>query len=311
MKRILSILLTCMFIIGITACGNNTKQQESSSETESVEVTTNEVQIDSKETETVRETEENISMPLLDEDVYVEYRGIYEYSDQSWIINLYLENNTDCEIYLDLDDVLVNGYCISLANGNKSIPAGSKYLASTNFDYIIDTADLSAYGITEIETLAFNLRIKDDWAGNSIYETPVNIDVNKIVTQGKNDSVIKDGEVLLDKNDVYVSYCGIYEYSTQSWIINLYLENNRDSSVYLDLDDVLVNGYNVKLSNGNNSIPSGSKYLAGPNFDYIINTEDLSAYGIEQIETITFNLRIKDSWAGDAIYETPVSLNMK
>ena len=311
MKRILAILLICVLAIGITSCGNNTKQQESSSETESAEVTTNEVQTDSEKTETVRETEENISIPLLDEDVYVEYRGIYEYSDQSWIINLYLENNMDREVYLDLDDVLVNGYCISLANGNKSIPAGSKYLASTNFDYIINTEDLSAYGITEIKTLDFNLRIKDDWAGDSIYETPVNIDVNKIVTQEGSDSVIKDGEVLLNESDVHVSYCGIYEYSTQSWIINLYLENNRDSRVYLDLDDVLVNGYNIKLANGNISIPSGGKYLAGPNFDYIIDTEDLSAYGIDKIETITFNLRIKDSWAGDSIYETPVSLTVK
>ena len=50
------------------------------------------------------------SQVLLDQDgIYVEYRGIVEHSSDSWIVNLYVENNTQNDFYLSLRNVVING----------------------------------------------------------------------------------------------------------------------------------------------------------------------------------------------------------
>ena len=55
-------------------------------------------------------------------------------------------------------------------------------------------------------------------------------------------------------------------------------------------------------------MPAHTKFLAFPNFELIIDTDDLEAYGISEINTITGNLKIKTSMFGDIISETPVDL---
>ena len=91
------------------------------------------------------------SQVLLDQDgIYVEYRGIVEHSSDSWIVNLYVENNTQNDFYLSLRNVVINGCYCSLSNSGTTIQTGSKYLAEPNFNFVLDTDKLSAYGISEI-----------------------------------------------------------------------------------------------------------------------------------------------------------------
>lgn len=86
----------------------------------------------------------------------------------------------------------------------------------------------------------------------------------------------------------------------------MYVENNRDSEIYVSLADTLVNGFSMKLSNNGVNLPAHSKYLADPNFDLIIDTEDLEAYGISSIDTLSSTLTIRTSMFGDTISETKV-----
>lgn len=89
----------------------------------------------------------------------------------------------------------------------------------------------------------------------------------------------------------------------------MYVENNREREIYVSLADTLVNGFSMKLSNNGINLPAHSKYLAAPNFDLIIDTEDLEAYGITSITDIKSNLQIRTSMFGDTISETEVNLN--
>ena len=251
----------------------------------------------------------NDSTSLVDQDgIYVEYRGISEYSDSSWIINLYVENNRDTDFYLSLRNVLINGYKVSISNNGGNIQAGSKYLSETNFDLVLDTDNLTAYGICKIDNISFDVYISTSMFGDEILSVPIILEnINKEFLGEVKDE--QTGKEILNQDDVYVEYRGIAEYSKSSWIINLYVENNRESEIYVSLADTLVNGFSMKLSNNGINLPAHSKYLAAPNFDLIIDTEDLEAYGITSITDIKSNLQIRTSMFGDTISETEVNLN--
>ena len=251
----------------------------------------------------------NDSTSLVDQDgIYVEYRGISEYSDSSWIINLYVENNRDTDFYLSLRNVLINGYKVSISNNGGNIQAGSKYLSETNFDLVLDTDNLTAYGICKIDNISFDVYISTSMFGDEILSVPIILEnINKEFLGEVKDE--QTGKEILNQDDVYVEYRGIAEYSKSSWIINLYVENNRESESYVSLADTLVNGFSMKLSNNGINLPAHSKYLAAPNFDLIIDTEDLEAYGITSITDIKSNLQIRTSMFGDTISETEVNLN--
>lgn len=251
----------------------------------------------------------NDSTSLVDQDgIYVEYRGISEYSDSSWIINLYVENNRDTDFYLSLRNVLINGYKVSISNNGGNIQAGSKYLSEPNFDLVLDTDNLSAYGICKIDNISFDVYISTSMFGDEILSVPIILEnINKEFLGEVKDE--QTGKEILNQDDVYVEYRGIAEYSKSSWIINLYVENNRDSEIYVSLADTVVNGFSMKLSNNGINLPAHSKYLAAPNFDLIIDTEDLEAYGITSITDIKSNLQIRTSMFGDTISETKVNLN--
>lgn len=252
---------------------------------------------------------DNDAKVIFDQDgIYVEYRGIEEYSSQSWIINLYVENNTQNDFYLSLRDVLVNGNIISIANNGQTIQTGSKYLSQPNFDMVLDTDKLAAYGISEVNDIGFEIYVATEMFGDEIVTTPFSIDnINKPVPDEVEELPV--GKVLLDQDNIHVEYLGIDEYSSQSWIVNLYAENNTDNEIYLALSDTLINGFSMKLSNNGQSIPSHAKYLASPNFDLIIDTEDLDSYGIDSIETLTSTLCIKTSMLGNIVAEVPVDIS--
>ena len=255
---------------------------------------------------------EDVNVVLLDsEGIYVEFRGIDEHSSSSWIVNLYVENNRDSEIYLSLRENRVNGYVISIANNGISIPAGGRYLSSPNYDLIVHPEDLAEYGITYFENMDFNLYIATSILGDVIVEAPVSVSVGKNIKCTDDEAVNpQEGDILLDSSDVCVRFCGIADYSSSNMVINLYVENNRDTEVYLSLRDVQVNRFSVSLSNNGIYIPAGSKYLASPNFDLLLGHDDLDAYGIKSIDDLNFTLYVSTSMFGDTIAEKPISLKI-
>ncbi|WP_294689041.1 hypothetical protein, partial [uncultured Faecalicoccus sp.] len=97
MKKISNLFIMLIMMLSLTACS------VSSSKNENTAVTASKV-TDEKENETVEEKK-----VLFDgNNIFVEYRGIEEYSSDSWIINLYVENNTDSDFYLSTRNVLIN-----------------------------------------------------------------------------------------------------------------------------------------------------------------------------------------------------------
>lgn len=326
MRRIVILLLAFAFLMA--GCSSATPQAtpsnspESNTEAPTQNPTEAQTEIATEVTTNVPETPtepatdasepEDVSIVLLDsENIYVEFRGIDEYSSSSWIVNLYVENNRDSEIYLSLRDNRVNDYVIGIANNGISIPAGGRYLASPNYDLIIRLEELAEYRITTFEKMDFNLKISTSLLGDEIVKVPVSISVGKTIKCTDDEAVDpQEGDILFDASDLCVRFCGITEYSSSTWVINLYVENNRDSEVYLSLRNVQINKFSVSLSNNGISIPAGSKYLASPNFDLLLGRDDLDAYGIKSIDDLNFTLKVSTSLLGDQIVEKPIALKI-
>lgn len=88
-----------------------------------------------------------------EKDFYVEYRGIWKHSDESYVVNLYVENNSDDKICVTISNFLVNKYNLSLANNWSTIVSNSRYLASANYNFVLDVENLEQYQIDEIDEL--------------------------------------------------------------------------------------------------------------------------------------------------------------
>lgn len=95
----------------------------------------------------------NESTIINEKDFYVEYRGIWKHSDKSYVVNLYVENNSDDEICVTISNFLVNKYKVSLANNWPKIVPNSRYLASANYNFVLNVEDLEQYQIDEIDEL--------------------------------------------------------------------------------------------------------------------------------------------------------------
>lgn len=246
---------------------------------------------------------------LLNADgVYAEFRGIEEDSPSSWIVNIYVENNRDSEIYFSVRENRVNGYVLGLANNGATIPAGGKYMSSPKYDFIIDTDNLREYGISQIESLDFTISVATSFLGDTISETPVHLDMLKSIPGTVDTTSYGTGQVLYEDDNVYVEYCGIVEYSESTWILNLYIENKLDSEIYVLVADSMVNGYSINFANNGIFIPANSKYLSSPNYDVVIDLDDLQAYGIYSLDSITFALSVRTDMFGDTLAETDVFL---
>lgn len=245
------------------------------------------------------------------DDIYIEFRGLEEESSSKWIVSLYVENNRDSEIYLFLKGNRLNNCVVSLANNGITIPAGSKYLSVPKYNFIVDIEEIAEYGLTSITQFDSTLNICTDFFGDTIADVNVHSELAKSVPSVYlSETPADNSEIILDENDILVKYTGIKEYSADSWIVNVSVENNRDSSIYFQLRDIQINSFSLDLSNNGITIPAHSKYIAFPNFNLIIDVDDLDSYGITSIDDLDFTVDISTSFIGEKICEVPFSTTL-
>ena len=83
------------------------------------------------------------------------------------------------------------------------------------------------------------------------------------------------------------------------------MENNTDEDLSYVFDETLINGFDIVVYNSYIKIPHNSKHLTIPNYEMVINKEDLAAYNIEEIKDINCTFKVmskdldKDFWQTD------------
>lgn len=133
-------------------------------------------------------------------------------------------------------------------------------------------------------------------------------------TLGKNESNSNEEQenqksiVLLDQDNIYIEYRGIIDNSTDGLMLDIYIENNRDSDIKVSFDDSLINQYQIQLPNSYTTVKSNSKYLSKANYDFLIDLDGLKAYDVKSIDTINFELNIYTASSYDKISQTEIQL---
>ena len=255
---------------------------------------------------------EGLQEVLIDKDgYYVEYRGIEEKSEDEYIINLYMENNTDEDLNYVFDETSINGFDIIVRNSYIKIPSKSKHLTIPNYEMIIDKEDLAAYNINEIEDFNCIFKVMSEDLSEAFYEEKLVIEGNgnKSEDKTKNEIDIKGtGTTLIDEDGYYVEYRGIEE-SEDEYIINLYMENNADEDLNYVFDETSINGFDIIVRNSYIKIPSKSKHLTIPNYEMIIDKEDLAAYNIDEIEDISCTFKVMSKDLNEEYWNTDMEIS--
>jgi len=245
---------------------------------------------------------------MMDQDgIYVEFRGFEKYSTHSYVINLYIENNRDTDFCFSLENTMINDYLMTVANNGITVPAHSKYMTLPQFDLVVDADHLTDCNVTKVHSLRTTIEILTERNGTLICQAPVGLTIGE---PGEEADPRAQGVELMNNEDFYVSFRSVADYSTHSKVLNLYVENKRDTEVYLKLKSHRLNDFTLDLSNNGVAIPAGGKYLSLPSFDFVIGKDKLEGFGITDIETVDFAIEFYTSRNGSLISSTPVHVDI-
>ena len=223
-------------------------------------------------------------------------------------VNPYIVQGNSIRIarnYHALDSWSNGSVCLVVKNGKKSVLLTTETKAEQFIDFCMLVSGLpkSAFDSGDFDPSSYSVEelsaIQDSIS-------------NYLSSTDETDKNEEDKNVLYNENGIYIEYRGIAHYSRKSWIVNIYVDNSSGKDIYVDTNNVRINRFAIGLSNDGARITDGSIYLANPNYDFIINVEDIKEYGISAIEKIEFDLRIYEgSWiSGEQIAEVPITLEM-
>lgn len=246
-------------------------------------------------------------------NVKAEFRGIYEESDSTWIIDLMVENQRYYPVELFVDNLKVNGYAINLNGMTTMIPGASKFLSISTSSFAIEKEILSSYEIDSVETFEFNLRIiryNRHGCKNKMFDDLISLDSSKEYERTSNERPsVKCRDKFIDmetelnnlcfpkkqifkKKDIEIGFNGIRHYSESLWLIDLFVDNQSYSTIGLKLEALKVNGWSLELDNTYIEIPDYSKCLTKLEGCFNFNIDCLKRLKIDVIKNLDLKIHI-------------------
>ena len=116
---------------------------------------------------------ENTEELYVDNNLFVGYSGIENYSSSRLVLNLCFINTSDYDMNVRVRNCTINNCLISLANSSATIPSGSIYFALPKTDLFIDVEDFETYDIETVESVSFDIVITNP---NTMETTTIPID---------------------------------------------------------------------------------------------------------------------------------------
>lgn len=215
-------------------------------------------------------------------------------------IKLLIENNTEKNIGLGCNALIVNDYMISDLFSS-TIAAGKK----SNENLYFSSSALEAAGITNIGQIEIYFHVFD---GDS-YETIKDYDCVTIKTSNfdaMDTTVADEGEELLNQNGIRIVGKYVDENSFWGTAVLLYIENTSGKNVGISCDDMSINGFMVSPL-FSSTVYDGKKAID----DITIMSSDLEDNGIDTIEDIELKFHVYDSDSYSTIFDSePISFSI-
>ena len=288
MKKIILILLVALISFNLFACSFNS--DDDSTNEENINTTKNK-DIQDESTKDTSEQGDNL-IPTIEETVLFEYNGIKVTAKEiteDWLgpeLKVLIENDTDENINVSLDEIAVNDYMVS-AWLYEDVAAGKK----SNATFEIWSSTLSNAGISNIGKIDFYFRVINSDNYNTIYESK-EIELKTSLYDEMDLEANDVGTELLNQNGIRIVGKGVND-SLWGQGVLLYIENNSDKNIIVSTDNLSVNGYMV---NGYlySTIMSNKKAIE----TVILSSTDLEDNDIESIEdlALSFDIINADTW---------------
>lgn len=288
-KRIAVVLCFAVFAAMALGSGQSdsgeTKQIVSNEESEAagVDKSTPDASEDSENSDDIAVT--------IDEQVLFEQGDIIvtatEYvTDSIWGdgIKLLLENNSDKDVTVGCNALIVNDYMITDLFAS-SIAAGKK----SNETLYFSSTQLKAAGIENVGKIEIYFHVYD----SSTYETVFDTECVTIQTSeyANMDTMPNDaGTELYNQNGIRIVGKTVDENSFWGTAILLYLENNSGKNVGISVDDMSINGFMMSPL-FSTTVYDGKKVID----DITVFSSDLEENGIEAIEEVELKFHIYDA----------------
>lgn len=315
-KRGLFIVMGMILAITLNGCGSSnsepTKQPVSVSE-KSKDTTQAETEVEKEESkmketeaETTTAPKEEISLP--EQEIYnqdgllVKVTGFN--TDGSWgpEVKLFFENTGDKNVTIQPRNCSINGYMMDFQM-SCDVAAGKK----ANDEMNISTRDLEQCGIETISDIEFSLHIFD----TDNYDGITDSDIIQLKTTGSENytqTYDDSGDILYDANNIKIVSKGLVEsdYSIGPEFY-MYIENNSDSGITIQVRNTSVNGFMIDASMSCDILP-GKKAVDNMTFF----SSDIESNGIEEIEDIETSFHIFSLEGYDTIADSePIVISFK
>jgi hypothetical protein len=297
----------CLSVFAVFAMGSGSSSSGADKDISSVSTTTSStkestVESTSDSATEIAKDEANLSEITIDEqvlydenDIKITAKGI----EDGWLgteLKLLIENNSTKSITVQARNANVNGYMVDTMM-SADVAAGKKANDSLTFE----TSGLKECGIESIATMEFYFYIFDAETWDEIVSTDV-ITVETSIADSYVQTYDDSGEVLVDTAGVKIIGKGL-SVDDSFWGpgVILYIENNTDKDITVQVRDVSVNGFMVD-STMSEDVVSGKKAMSAVQFF----SSDLEENSIEDITDVELYFHIFDEDSWDTVFDSDV-----
>lgn len=245
-------------------------------------------------------------------EVSVEEQVVYDANDikitvngieDGWMgteLKMLIENNSGKNITVQTRNANVNGFMVNTSM-SADVAAGKK----ANDEMTIMTSGLKDCGITDIANIEFCFHIFESDTWDTLYDTDV-ISVKTSIADTYKQEVDDSGDILVDTNGIKIVTKGLSA-NDSFWGpgVILYIENNSNQNVTVQVRDVSVNGFMV-TSTMSEDVVAGKKAMSAVQF-YSSDLADNSITDINEVE-LYFHIFDEKSW--NTIFDSNV-INIK
>ena len=278
--------------------------------------------LESKETtfKSIDVSPDNMRPVFVDTDSVKVSMNSFDYANNGSVFKMYflVENNSDESISVSLEDVDINNYEISNYEGKTIVDAGHKAICDSSIwqddidEVHIETWD-SFTGIVSVSDSDFNIiyqtpitvqkscwEAKKKYTDNSpsVEEAEIKPDNDVLVISGDNNS-----PVLYDDENCTVTLDSFTTANSGTvYKINFLLENKSAGDVSVQLEDVVLNGYEFSTSHGKSLVSAGKSALC----DSSLWQNNLDRAHIDKWKAFYANVVIRHDYYGDEIATIPV-----
>lgn len=288
MKKLLAILATLLMVVTmlgvLSGCGSEDNDDKSGAKTS-----------DNGKNDKKEDVELSIEKTVLvDQDgIKVTATEVKEDKIFGKEINMLVENNTDKDVTVSCDDLIINNYMVTNLFVC-SVSAGKK----SNEGLGISSTELKEENIENIGLIEMTFNVYDSDSYDTIFKTDI-VELKTSAYDNMDTLSEKDmGEELYNADGIKIRAKMVKD-DIFGDSVRLFVENKMGKDIMIDCDELAVNGFEVTSL-------MMSNLLDGKTLVYDLNLleSDLEDNGIEKIEEVEMNFSFMEDNLFDTIGET-------